>query len=413
MTFGSVAFLWLGAGLVGGVVALHLLARRLPRARNLPTVRFVPERAVSAPAPRVPPSDLWLLVLRAAAVALFAVAFARPEIDTRSGVRRLILMDRSASVASIDEAADSVARLAQPRDVILAFDTAISEVGDPRVVGGSSARGSLTAGLIAAVRAARAAAAGADSLELIVVSAFAREEWDSATTIARAAWRGRARAVRLRAAAPPLDEVDAAMTPDDPLAAALALGTPRRFGATVRVVRGSPEPADSAWAHDTGGALVAWPASFDTTTDTVGGVIAADAVVVSEFERPSREADLAGDGRRPMAWWIDGAVAATERTVGRGCIRDVGIPVPSASDLALRPSFVAFVRDLTAPCGGPRDTEPLADSIVLAFGGAGPSLAGRLVAAPLPPRVPANPWLLAAALGLLLIEPLVRRRRSA
>ena len=260
MTFATPGFLWLGAGLVAGLVALHLLARRMPRARSLPTTRFVPERAVSAPAPRFPPSDLLLLALRATSVGLIAVAFARPAVDARSGVRRVVLMDRSASVASFDEAADSVSRLAQPGDVILAFDTSVSEVGDPRAVGGSLAPGSLTAALIGAVRAARAAAVGSDSLELIVVSAFAREEWDSATSIARAAWSGRAQAVRVRAAAPPRDGVEATMPDDDPLAATLAVGAMRRRGAMARLVRRPPQPADSSWAHDTSGALVVWPA---------------------------------------------------------------------------------------------------------------------------------------------------------
>ena len=418
MTFAAPAFLWLGAGLVAAVVGLHLLARRAPRERPLPTARFAPERAVSAPAPWFPPSDLLLLVLRAAAVALITVAFARPEIDARSGVRRFVLMDRSASVASIDEAADSVARLAQRGDVMLAFDTAVSAIIDPYAVEASSARGSLTAALIGAVRAARAAAAGWDSLELIVVSAFAREEWDSATNTARSAWAGRARAVRVRAASPSLDGIEAAISPDDPLAATLALGSIRRSAAMARLVREPPTEADSAWAHDVGGALVAWPSSFATTADTVGGVIAGDAVVVSEFERPDvRDAGPTDTERlpprhRPVAWWIDGAVAATERTVGQGCIRDVSIPVRSTSDLALRPGFVALVRELTARCGGPRDTEPTADSIMAAFAGAGPLLAGRLVAAPLPPRIPANAWLLAAALGLLLLEQVARRRRA-
>ena len=141
-------------------------------------------------------------------------------------------------------------------------------------------------------------------------------------------------------------------------------------------------------------------------------MIVGDAVVVAEFERPT-VGHLAGARRRPVAWWIDGAAAAIERTVGRGCIREVAIPVPSAGDLALRPSFVALVRELTAPCGGPRDPEPIADSVLVAFAGAGPLLAGRLVAAPPPPRIPANAWFLAAALGLLMVEPLARRRRAA
>lgn len=433
MTFAAPGFLWLGAGLISATVALHLLARRAPRERPLPTARFVPERTVSAPAPRFPPSDLLLLVLRTAVVTLIALAFARPEVNARSGVRRLLLMDHSASVASVDEAADSVVRLARPGDVILAFDTAMTEVHDPQAVEASPARGSLTTALLGAVRAARAAAVGRDSLELIVVSPFAREEWDSATSVVRTAWAGRARVVPIRAASLPLDGVEAAIPPDDPLAATLTLGGMRRPSAMVRLVREPPEPSDSTWAHETGGALVVWPASPGSLADTVGGVIAGDAVVVAALERPATtSSDLPGLERqavadtdapeagrehtkrnRPIAWWIDGAVAATERPVGRGCIREIAIPVTSASDLALRPSFVALARELTAPCGGRRATEPVGDSIVDAFAGAGPLLAGRQVAAPLQPRIPANPWLLVGALALLLLEPVARRRRAA
>ena len=47
---------------------------------------------------------------------------------------------------------------------------------------------------------------------------------------------------------------------------------------------------------------------------------------------------------RVIARWRDGAVAATERPLGAGCVRDIAVGVPLAGDVTLRPPFVAFLQ---------------------------------------------------------------------
>ena len=407
MSFAAPLFLLLGLGLAGGVVALHLLARRTPRARDLPTVRFVPERQVSAPAPTVPPSDLWLLILRVAAVMLLSVAFARPSVESRDGTRRVILVDRSAGVASVAEVLDSVTRLVGPRDVVFAFDTVAVRVEALDDLEGSGAPGSLTAALVTGVRAAAGVMEGADSLELVVVSPFVREEWDSATTLARAQWPGRARMVRVAAAAPPGRGVQSRIADDDPLAATLASRDLVRPGAAVRLLREAPSASDSLWAHETGGAVVSWRRSFGGMKDTVGAVTFGDAVVVAEWERP----DIQLDGR-PVGWWVDGTPAAVERVVGAGCVREVAVPIPAVGDVVLRPSFGELVERATGPCGGARDVTPVADSLVGRLAGGGPLAHAGAMPRPRSAPVPADVWLLAGAIAVLLVEPLVRRRAS-
>ena len=77
--------------------------------------------------------------------------------------------------------------------------------------------------------------------------------------------------------------------------------------------------------------------------DTVGAVVAGDASVVAPFPR----AWQAPAGVAP-ARWVDGAPAALETPLGRGCVRTVGVPVADAGDLVLRPAFRRFVTVLAA-----------------------------------------------------------------
>jgi hypothetical protein len=112
-----------------------------------------------------------------------------------------------------------------------------------------------------------------------------------------------------------------------------------------------------------------------------------------------------------VARWPDGTAAATERPLGRGCQRDVAIPTADAGDLMLRPSMQAITRELVAPCGGRRNLTPVTGSQLDTLRGSPSLLATVGLARPAPGRVPANGWLLAAALVLLAAEPLVRRSR--
>jgi len=87
--------------------------------------------------------------------------------------------------------------------------------------------------------------------------------------------------------------------------------------------------------------------------DTQGGVVAGGHIVVSTFTRA-----LGVRQGRVIARWVDGEPAASERALGRGCMREVAIPVDDAGDLALRESFRGVAESLLDPCGGARDFAP-------------------------------------------------------
>ena len=103
-----------------------------------------------------------------------------------------------------------------------------------------------------------------------------------------------------------------------------------------------------------------------------------------------------------------------ERIVGRGCIRDVAIPVPGRGDVILRPSFARLLEVLGTACvarvGGPA----LSAQDLEALQGTGPLAAAAAIAPPDTLVTPLVPWLVALALALALAELVVRRpARSA
>jgi hypothetical protein len=423
MTWAAPWFLVGAAGVGALVVALHLLARQRPRVAPLPTARFVPERPAVAPSRSTRPTDLLLLALRLAVVLLAGAAFARPQWSgERRSVGRVVMLDVSRAVASWPEARDSAAAIIEPGDVLIPFDTAARAIAQSAVdsLGTravSRAPGSLSSAMVQALRAGTSLRDQVDSLELVIVSPLAVEELDSATSRLRALWAGRARLVRVRAARDPAapGSIELRVEADDPLAATVALLGAPRTGTAARLVRTATTPEDSAWARDSGGVLVTWPrqpggaaSTSSGSADSVGAVWARDVTVVAPFAR--RSPAMHG---RAVAWWADGAVAAVERGLGAGCIREVAIDVPHVGDLVLRESFRRLVSILVEPCGGARRLEPLGDSLVESLANAGPLLSAAALPRP-PAREPSiTTWLLAGALALVLGEMLLRRRRSA
>jgi hypothetical protein len=103
----GLAFLapWFLAGAVfaGVPLLLHLLSREQARPTPFSAVDFVPAREVRQ-ARRRRPSDLLLLLLRVAAIALLALAFARPLVRTAAGGRpdlpTVVAVDVSASLSA-------------------------------------------------------------------------------------------------------------------------------------------------------------------------------------------------------------------------------------------------------------------------------------------------------------------------
>jgi hypothetical protein len=303
---------------------------------------------------------------------------------------------------------------------------------DSIVAGEGSANGSVSAALIAAIRAATALQRERDSVEIVLVSPFASDELDAATGHIRHAWPGALRAVR--AGTPPNDttphgrpEVRAAR--GDAVAAALALSGALSSGNGVRVARDTITPADSAWARE-GHAIVAWPASGAMTgwqarsrPDTAFGVsilvhngssgasTVRTATVVAPFQRRA----MAPVGR-VLARWQDGEPAATESPLGAGCVRSVAVTVPVAGDLVVTPAFRRFAEQLVLPCAGNRSWTPVPDSTLLAVlpPSATPDSTVRVAAvSSVPERSILGAWMLGLALVAALAELLLRRGANA
>lgn len=370
MTFAAPLLAVLGAGAAAATILLHFIARAQPPERDLPTARFVPLAAVRAPAFERRPSDLRVLALRALAVLLLGMGLAGPAFaPARRALARVVLLDRSRAVADHADALARARAALRDGDVLVVFDSAARVVTPDSALSAParSARGSLSTALVIAVRASVRLAPAADSLELVIVSPLVEEEWDAATEHLRTLWPGGVRVTRVAAAAAPaMGAVSVTAPAADPVRATVALLGARGGAPGARIVRVRPTAADSA-AAAAGGVLVDWPADpaerfgARARPDTVGAVATETAVVVAPF---ARTAALAADrGGSAVAHWVDGEVAATERRLGEGCVREVAVPVASVGDLALRPAMQRFVRAMAAPCGGTPRLAPVPDSV--------------------------------------------------
>jgi hypothetical protein len=95
-----------GLAAVAGPVTVHLLRRHRARRIQFPSLRFLQPAQTAAVRPRLP-DDAWLLLVRAAIVALAAMALAQPVFVTAmrralwdARVARAIVVDSSASMAA-------------------------------------------------------------------------------------------------------------------------------------------------------------------------------------------------------------------------------------------------------------------------------------------------------------------------
>lgn len=422
MTFLAPIFFYVALGVAAGAVALHFIVTRQPTSSALPTVRFVPISAVRVTTVAPVPEDLPLLLVRVLAVLLLGAALARPVlVPTRKSVVRFVLADVSRAVGSIVSVRDSARTLLGPGDMLVVFDSSARLVRGRAADSAarlerSSRGGRLSPALITAFRAASAGRETADSIEIDVVSPLRASELDGATEAIRALWPGRIRIIRVSASADSLalpPGIDLRADRGDPMVIATA-GIPPS-SASVRVLRGEPTAADSAWSSSGRHTLVRWPADgappgwiARTPPDTVGAVIAGEAAVVTPFERKWR-LDSAARITRVAARWVDGAPAAVERAVGGGCIRDVAVGVSPRGDLVLRRSFGRLVQALVAPCETIAGSLAADSGAIASLAGTGRLAAHDAIAAPSAVDTPLVPWLLAAALALALLELLVRR----
>lgn len=424
MTFLAPIFFYVALGVAAGAVALHFIVTRQPTSSPLPTVRFVPTSAVRVTTVAPIPEDRWLLLVRVLAVLLIGAALARPVlVPHRRPVARVVLADVSRAVGRIETVRDSARMLLGSGDVLVVFDSSARVVRSG--ASDSAARlarkersGRLSPALIAALRAASTIRDDADSIELAIVSPIRANEIDGATQAIRALWPGRIRVVRVAAAGDSLTPpagVAVHADAEDPIALASSIAGLPPSDSVVRVIRGEATPADSAWAMAGRRTLVRWPVTAAPPgwiarmpTDTAGAVIAGEVALVFPLERRWR-VDSTARATRVAARWVDGAPAAVERAAGSGCIRDVAISVPTRGDLVLRPTFGQIVRALVSPCASVAGGLAADSASVARLAGAGPLAAHDLVRPPANVGAPLVPWLLAAAIVLVLLELFVRR----
>ncbi len=413
--------LWLAAAALAalGVVALHLITTQRPPASPLPTARFVPQGDARASSRAARPTDLLLLLLRCMALLLLGTAFAGPVTRSRgASLARVIVADRSR--AAQRDVRDSAVALARAGDAAVLFDSAatlvsVSLTDSLRAITNGRNRGSISAALVAARRAARDLARSADSVELVVVSPLTADEVDAASAGMFTQWPGRVRLVRTAAVRP----VAAAVTlvsndADDALRPVIAaLNVPTAQGqaptpAPVRVLRVELNGADSAAAR-AGTAVVSWPHIAAAGRVAAEGLWAGNATLVAPLERIDYPGTLAGS--RIVARWADGKPAAIEWPLGAGCIRRIGVGVPEAGDVTLQPAFGAVARVLLAPCEGANTGAALSDSMAKSFARGGPAATAAALRSA-DESAPLAPWLFGAAL-LLLLGELVMRRDAA
>jgi hypothetical protein len=414
--------LWLAAAGAAalGAVALHFITTQRPPASPLPTARFVPQGDARASSRAARPTDLLLLLLRCAAILLLGAAFAGPVTHVRgTTLGRVILVDRSRgsladvrdSVVALMRSGDGVARSA---DVVVLFDSSATIVtsGAPdsvRAIAPRPSRGSLTAGLVTARRAAADLSQRADSVELVIVSPLTADEVDAASVSTFDRWPGRARLVR-SAAAPATTATITLVGGDADDALRPAIGALNyaagRAGtaAAVRVLRARLVGADSTAARD-GATVVLWPHA-GTTPPVAQGLWAGNATLVAPLERVALPQSVPGS--RVVARWADGAPAGIESPLGRGCIRTIGVGVPMAGDVTLQPAFTGVARALLAPCDGASVSAAVSDSIAGLFARTG-AAATAAALRPDDDRSPLAPWLLGGALVLLIGELFARR----
>lgn len=423
LSFLAPGYLIAAVAAAAGLVAGHFIVRRQPRALLLPTARFVPDAPVVTVGWTRAPADLLTLALRVLTVILAGVALAGPVIRNKpGGVGRVILVDRSRAVADTSEVQDSLAALMRPGDAVVGYAstsfTAAVPAGVPPEA--RNERGSLSVGLVAAVRAASALREQVDSVELVIISTFAAEQLDAAAASIRREWPGRARLVQV-AAAPRREDSrspELVAAAEDGFRAALSAArslTP----AEVRIARGDIGAADSAWlAGAAGRVLLHWPAASAPAgfiarprSSMTHALVGAHSVVVAPFER--RWQHVRAVGSKPVAWWMDGDVAAAELRQGDGCLRSVAVPVSPVGDFVLRADFHAILGDLLQPCGGAAAYATMPAGLLAMLRGPG-SLAPSTAFAP-PDRDASTmtKWLLFAALACAVLELFVRRTASA
>ncbi len=376
----------LGAAVFGAVAvtALHFLSVRRPPILLLPTARFLANRNARAVSRSTHPSDLLLLLLRVLAVLLAGMAIAGPR--WTSGSRRVIRL----TVADRSWMQDSNALLTLVRDQ---RDVNTTNPRDHRIVWSDTVttdgaltgmRAELAAAFPLAIRAATQmlpTLRDADSIALNIVAPPGGSASNEAWRAWRSAWPG---AVRLYASAPSStaaalasDSSDrvvmqvASGDADDAVAAAYAsygvAGLSDGAASAARTLRVRTVRVHRQTKGTTGSSdiTVFWPTDgipehWRASNDSVGALAARGVAMVAPYVRRARVTAEVMRHARAIAWWSDGEIAAVEQIVGGGCVRTVGIAVPSSGDELLSESARGLLAAFIAPCGVQRRPVPMA-----------------------------------------------------
>jgi aerotolerance regulator-like protein len=407
---------WIAAAAVAalGVLAIHLIAWRLPRAVKLPTARFVPDEPARLAARTLRPSDLALMALRVAIIMLGGLALARP---TRAlaprGTAVVVAIERTGDSTSVRDSLRGIPDVDHVSYVV--FDTAAQLLtGQAAALSATgtagTARPSLSVGLVTAIREARRLTRDYERVSIVLASTFTRDAFDQATLPVRSTWPDSIRVVRLpvRPQVPIEAGTEVVSTKDDPVAAGIRLAEAHGLLRGVsRVVRAAATPGDSAFAA-AGGALLLWP-RLTTGSERVDGIHAGDATAIGHFIRMTPSDDTG----RVIARWIDGTPAALESASGAGCIRRIEFDVPDVGDFVLTTSFQRLVAALAAPCGDVVRGPVAADSALAAI--AARPASGASTRTPDDARAPNRiaAILMALAFALAIAEMAWRRRTRA
>ena len=360
---------WIGLAALASlaVVAIHLIAWRLPRSVVLPTARFVPDEPARRAARTIRPADLALLVLRVTVLMAGGLAMARPVIQASPrGSATVVALARVGSTGDTTTLRDSVRGIPRSgRTVFVIFDTTASVIADEDAAIAEAARGdagtSLSVGLLAAIREARRLEQDYDTVRVTLVAPFTRRSFDNATRSIREAWPDSIRTIRVRLGAPVAvgSKVEIDADDSDPVVAGIRLAQSNGLiRGNVRVVRGrlTSERADS------GIVVVVWPKAAPDAQSRTDAIHAGGVTAIGYFTQTAP-----GDSGRVIARWVNGAPAARELARENGCVRIVGFDVPDVGDLVLTPSFQHLAAEVLSPCGGDRGIDLATDSLVAAL----------------------------------------------
>jgi hypothetical protein len=433
MTFLAPGFLYVAMTAAAAVVALHFIMMRQPRSSVLPTARFVPDTQATTLAAAKRPSDLLLMLLRVATLLAAGAALAKPIVQpSRRAQGKVVLVDVSRSIADSMALRASARSVYSDGDAVILFDSSArlnpsGTTDSLRELRPSNERGNLSAALVGALRAASDIAERADSIELVIVSAFAKEEFDAATDSIRALWPGAARLVQVpgtsAAAVAATSRISTNAPSTDPLAITATLVGPHAASnvflnrtetgsATSGQATGSPALISIDWPESARppGAISRIPASPHSPIPASIGLVSGATTVIAPFVRQWSYPPDSLHGAEVIARWVDGEPAAIEKRRGDGCVRSVAIPVTPIGDLAIRKDFVELVQSLAAPCARQTALIAAAPATVATLSGSG-GLASRSAFRPrVDVQSPIAPWLFILALLTAVAELFVRRR---